>query len=504
MAHLVHPFIARLLDGGTTEDGLPYLVMEHIDGAPIDKYCDSNNLSIRERLKLFLKVCTGVAFAHRNLIVHRDLKPNNILVTHDGEPKILDFGIAKLLAPNTNEETTKSGGSLMTPQYASPEQLLGLDISIGTDIYTLGLLLYELLSGLRPYELRSIPDYKMLRLVIEKDLVLPSSAVRRATKSTKRHNASKELAARSEARAMKPEGLIRILTGDLDAIVSRVLRVAPEERYATADSLAEDIRRHLSGHPVLARKPSSAYKLRKLIGRNKLGVAAFSLILISLALLVNAGLTQLKRIREAQMLLSDLTITLSHGSDTARSILRENNCLPREVDCLLAFNRRIRKQTFISLLEIEHAKQTIAGHPRSDLRHLNLSGLNLNGMNLSHVDLSNALLRKTQLEGANLQGASFSHAVAVEANLSSAELGGADLFGADLTDSDFSGADLRDASFQQATLDGANFEGADLSRANFSGVDLSAALNLEQAQLNVAFGDSETQLEPTATRPSGW
>ncbi len=232
LAALDHPNIARLLDGGTTNDGLPYLVMEYVDGTPIDDFAKS--LSIAEKLHLFLQLCDAVQYAHRNLVIHRDIKPANVLVTHDGVPKLLDFGIAKLASP----ETTRSDATatrLMTPAYASPEQLLGRQVTTASDVYSLGLLLFQLLTDAPPFD----------------------SSTR--TPDTEAPRAS------THARALR---------GDLDTIIGCTLEVDPARRYGSVERLADDVRRHLSGHTVHARRPTFAYRASKFLRRNKLMVAA--------------------------------------------------------------------------------------------------------------------------------------------------------------------------------------------------------------------------------------
>jgi eukaryotic-like serine/threonine-protein kinase len=278
-ARLGHPNITRLLDGGTTDDGLTYFVMEFIEGYPLTKYCDSRQLSITDRLKLFRKICDAVSYAHQNLIVHRDLKPDNILVTAEGTPKLLDFGLAKILeVPADGSDPTMTMVRMGTPAYSSPEQILGEPVGIATDVYSLGVVLYELLTGRRPYRLDSLGWEESARVVCERDATRPSSIV-----SLKANNAD-ETAQISFARRTTVDGLRKRLAGDLDNIVSVALRKEPARRYRSVDQLSEEIQHHLEGRPVKARGDSIAYKTSKLIGRHKLGfalVAAFSLMFIA-------------------------------------------------------------------------------------------------------------------------------------------------------------------------------------------------------------------------------
>jgi non-specific serine/threonine protein kinase/serine/threonine-protein kinase len=287
LASLDHPNIAKILDGGTCAEGLPYLVMELIEGLPITEYCDQQKLSIDERVKLFRVVCSAVHYAHQHLVIHRDIKPGNIFVTADGVPKLLDFGIAKILDPSLlpgGATLTAAGGWLMTPEYASPEQFRGETITTATDIYSLGVVLYELLTGRLPYRLRSRSAHEMASAVCETEPDRPSTAVSRAEEFP----AGKEsLDARSPqeicaARQAPPDKLSRQLAGDLDQIVLKAIRKEPELRYTSAEQLAEDLRRHQEGLPVVARKGTVAYRARKYAVRNRVGVAAAALVALSL------------------------------------------------------------------------------------------------------------------------------------------------------------------------------------------------------------------------------
>jgi eukaryotic-like serine/threonine-protein kinase len=255
LARLDHPFIARLLDGGAADDGSPYLVMEYIDGKPLIEYCEAHGLSTRDRLQIFLRVCAAVHYAHQNLVVHRDLKPGNILVMADGTPKLLDFGVAKLLDPGDGGQTVLATRALrmMTPDYASPEQVRGEVITTATDVYLLGAVLYELLSGERPHKIKTSSAIDIERAICIDDLVRPSLVARQ-----------------------------RKLSGDLDNIVLLAMQKDPQRRYPSALDLSEDIRRHLDGRPVVAREDTVWYRAGKFIRRHKVGVMATALIALSL------------------------------------------------------------------------------------------------------------------------------------------------------------------------------------------------------------------------------
>jgi serine/threonine protein kinase/tetratricopeptide (TPR) repeat protein len=274
LANLDHPNIARLLDGGTTEDHLPYVVMEYVDGEPLTDFCDRKQLSVDDRLRLFERVCHAVQFAHRNLVVHRDLKPANILVTEDGTPKLLDFGIAKLLGDTADRPVTQTAFRPMTPEYASPEQVRGGRITTATDVYALGVLLCELLSGQRPYRV----DHESARAVEDAITAMPPDRPSTALFRMPDEEAEGERPARTPesiagARRTTPERLRRRLSGDLDVITLTALRKEPERRYGSVELLAQDIRRHLDGLPVHARPDTLAYRTGKFIGRHRGAIA---------------------------------------------------------------------------------------------------------------------------------------------------------------------------------------------------------------------------------------
>lgn len=263
LASLSHPNIARLLDGGV-HDGLPYLVMEYVDGVPIDEYCKNQKLGTEARLRLFLTVCGAIEYAHKNLIVHRDIKVSNILVNAEGTPKLLDFGIAKLLAPDGAEiGKTRTAERMMTPEYASPEQLRGEAITTSTDVYALGVLLYELLSGKRPFQLHTTSPIEVVRVICEQMPELPS----RGWKANP---------------ALAPADAQRKIGSELDNIVLMAMRKEPSRRYVSVGQLAEDVEAFLGGYPIRARTDTWGYRSGKLIRRHKIAAVAIAMASVAL------------------------------------------------------------------------------------------------------------------------------------------------------------------------------------------------------------------------------
>jgi serine/threonine-protein kinase len=260
LARLQHPGIAGLLDGGVTQDGRPFLVMEYVEGVPLTSHCDRNVLGIEARLRLFADACAAVQYAHRNLVVHRDLKPANILVTADGRVKLLDFGIARLLEPDLADvasTSTEFGFRAMTPEYAAPEQVSGETITTATDVYALGAVLYELLSGHRPHRFARRTVEEIVRVLMFEPPRPPSARVDEVEEDHGGENGARLAAERiATDRATTTDRLRLQLRGDLDAIVLTALRTEPEHRYASAQALLDDIARHLSGLSVSARKDS--------------------------------------------------------------------------------------------------------------------------------------------------------------------------------------------------------------------------------------------------------
>jgi serine/threonine protein kinase/tetratricopeptide (TPR) repeat protein len=296
LAQLDHPNIARLLDGGATESGEPYVVMEFIDGLPIDQYCDAHALTVDDRVELFRTICAAVQYAHGNLVVHRDLKPGNILVTAAGVPKLLDFGIAKLLAATTIEidvSQTRTRERLLTPSHASPEQVRGESITTASDIYSMGVLLYELLSGKAPYRFRTQTERELERVICEEEPVAPSHALGRPAEGKEPDPYSI-----SRARSTTPDRLRRKLAGDLDTIVLMAMRKEPMRRYASADQLGEDLRRHAAGLPVIARKDTVPYRIGKFTRRHPRALGATAAIVVVIAALIAFYTTRLAAERD--------------------------------------------------------------------------------------------------------------------------------------------------------------------------------------------------------------
>ena len=275
LASLDHPNIARLLDGGSTDQGLPFFAMEYIEGEPIDTYAGRAGLSVEDRLRLFLQVCGAVAYAHQNLVIHRDIKPLNILVTSEGTPKLLDFGIAKVLHPGGEETSTVTSMRLLTPEYASPEQVEGRHATTVSDVYALGVVLYELLTGRSPYRLRSRTPQEVVEAVRTTDPERPSQAG-------------------------DDEKVRRRLRGDLDTILLTALRKEPGRRYQSVEQFGADVRRHLEGMPVLARPDTFGYRAGKFVRRNRVPVAAGSLVVLALVAGTVATAYQAHQARVAQ------------------------------------------------------------------------------------------------------------------------------------------------------------------------------------------------------------
>jgi WD40 repeat protein/serine/threonine protein kinase len=304
LATLKHPHIARLLDGGTTSDGQPYIVMEYVGGMPINEYCQQQRPALHQLLQLFLQVCSAVQYAHQHLIVHRDLKPANILVTSDGTPMLLDFGIAKLLQPDLKRSyQTQAGQTPMTPAYASPEQVRGAELTTTSDVYSLGVILYELLTGCSPYQLPAQTFSEMIRAITDQEPVRPSEAERRRQKD-ERGNPNAVHPANDKTQALRHASAFSIsptaLRGDLDSILLMALRKEPLARFGSVEQLAADINRFLHGLPIQASKGTLTYRVSKFVRRNKIPVVAAALILLSLVTGLGATLRQARIARAEQ------------------------------------------------------------------------------------------------------------------------------------------------------------------------------------------------------------
>ncbi len=330
LANLQHPNIARLLDGGETEDGVPFLVMEYVEGEPIDLYCKRHELTLRQRLDLFLTVCAAVQFAHAHLVVHRDLKPGNILVAQGGLPKLLDFGIAKLAdvgadAPSGTRLTTMFRP--FTPQYASPEQVRGQEVSTSSDVYSLGALLYQLLTGRLPYKIDTLSAAEIEKTICGTDPLLPSVAATRAQASR----------------------LQRQLRGDLDNIVLKAMHKDPARRYASVEQFAEDIRRHMSGHPVLARPDSVAYRSGKFVRRHRAFLAATVAVVVALSAGLAAALAQYRRAERARAL-----------EETQRAVAEEQT---RQAQQLAYVSSIVATESSIRTDQINEARNQLTAAP---------------------------------------------------------------------------------------------------------------------------------------------
>ena len=296
LASLNHPNIAQFLDGGVADDHLPFLVMEYVDGAPITTHCDRNRLGLEARLRLFHDVCAAVHHAHQNLVIHRDIKPNNVLVTEDRRVKLLDFGIAKLMNPTlgpADQPVTRTEWRVMTPDYASPEQVRGDSLTTASDVYALGVLLYTLLSGQRPHRITSGSPQELAEVIVVREPVRPSVAViepEPPRPDTATANQTPETIA--FARGLSVERLRRQLRGDLDAIVMMALRKEPSRRYGSADLLWEDVQRHLDGLPVLAGRGTRWYRARKFLTRHRVEATAAAVVTVSLVATATVAVRQ--------------------------------------------------------------------------------------------------------------------------------------------------------------------------------------------------------------------
>jgi serine/threonine-protein kinase len=361
LASLQHKNIAVLLDGGITPDGRPYLVMEYIEGEPITTWCTARRVAIRDRVALFRQVCSAVAHAHQNLVIHRDIKPGNILVTADGTVKLLDFGIAKLVDADGGDDAmplTRGGARAYTPEYASPEQIRGGTLRTSSDVYSLGVVLFELLAGRRPHIVASRSAADIERAVLGEPVPRPSTVVT--------DEAARERGERNTAR------LSRRLRGELDNIVLMALRLEPARRYASVEALGDDLQRHLVGQPVRAHRDWAGYRLRKFAQRNVAAVTASSLVLIALVGGVIATTAQSRRARSEQLkeqqvnsflrtLLSSVR-PVTGGRDVPASELLDAAARRLDVDRTTPADIRAELETVIGQSYLSLGQFTEAGH----------------------------------------------------------------------------------------------------------------------------------------------
>src|SRR5258706_7405297 len=369
-----------LYDAGVTDRGQPYLAIEYVEGERISSYCDQRKLGLKPRLQLFLQVLSAVQYAHAHLIVHRDLKPANILVTNDGDVRLLDFGIAKLLTEGEANETelTRIGGRALTPEYASPEQITGNAVTTASDVYSLGVVLYELLTGARPYKLKRDTRSSLEEAILSAEQARPSQTAIDPCNA--------------EARGVTPQRLARSLKGDLDTIILKALHKPPSQRYASADAFAQDIERYLSGDAVLAQPESAWYRVRKLVLRNKLAAGSAIAIIASLTLGLGVALWQARIARtEAQ--------TAQAVQTFLTDIFRANS-----ID--QADPAKGRQTTAAELLDIGAKKidGVLGEAPHAKLRVLEVLGQMYDELELNeqaeNVDRKRVLLAK-QLHGKN-------------------------------------------------------------------------------------------------------
>jgi serine/threonine protein kinase len=369
LANLDHPNIARLVDGGTTNDGLPFLVMNYVEGMTITDYCDHHRLTTNQRLELFRTVCAAVQHAHQHLVVHRDLKPSNILITLDGTPKLLDFGIAKVLNPELSAltiEHTHTDLRVLTPDYASPEQVRGEKLTT-SDVYSLGVVLYELLTGHRPYRSINTPPHELARLICELEPVKPSTAITNVEVvphgDTKPQTTITPVSV-SHARDTQPDKLRRRLSGDLDNIILMALRKEPARRYASVEQLAEDIQRHLAGLPVRARQDTFGYRTTKFVRRNRLGVAAAVIIVLSLVGGIVATAWQARAARQekakAESVSTFLKMMLAY-SNPRINVPGKNGGETTMKDVLDEAAKRLDSEEFSNQLEVKAELERIIG-----------------------------------------------------------------------------------------------------------------------------------------------
>ncbi len=371
LAALDHAHIARLLDGGVTPDGLSYLVMEYIEGRPIDEYCDVNRLSTDARIDLFRTVCSAVHYAHQRLVIHRDLKPSNILVTEDGVPKLLDFGIAKLVDRGSGSSTiplARLSVPYLTPEYASPEQVRGETITTASDVYSLGVILYEMLTGRRPHRHTHGSHQMLARMIVEEEPARPSTAVRK-TEEVRRHDGTIKATLTpdgvSRVRDCEPDSLRRRLSGDLDNICLMALRKEPHRRYGSVEQFAEDLRRHRVGLPVIARKDTFTYRAVKFVRRNRAAVVAASLLVLALVggiIGTSAALVAVRRAQDKTLLMNEFLENMLAEADV--------NNVGRDLTVREMLDRAARRvaDDFDGHPDVEAGLRTVIGNAYLSLR----------------------------------------------------------------------------------------------------------------------------------------
>jgi serine/threonine protein kinase len=354
LASLEHPHIARLYDAGVDQLGRPYLALEYVDGTPIDRYCAARRLPLRQRLDLVLQVASAVAHAHTRLVVHRDLKPSNILVTESGEVRLLDFGIAKLLQDDASDaaDLTRQSGRALTPDYASPEQIRGEPIGTPSDVYSLGVVTYELVAQVRPYRLKAAASSRLAEAIAAVEVPLAS-------------------------RATADRDLARQLSGDLDAILNKALKKDPQERYATVAAFADDIQRHLRDEPVVARPDRLGYRTRKFVARHALQVSAAALIVVAVLAGSGVALWQARQARfEAARAeqVKDFALSIFENADTDSGA----GAATTAADLLIAAESRVERE--------------LAGRPETAVELMTAIGYSLLGQ--GRTDDAGKILRK--------------------------------------------------------------------------------------------------------------
>ena len=347
LAKLEHPNIAQLYDAGVTKKGIPYLVMEYVEGVPVNDYCDENKLGVRERLELFRKILDAVHFAHQNLIIHQDIKPSNILVEANGEPKLLDFGIAKIIDA-TNKSSKKKDGEgedelkhFLTPAYASPEQITGDPVTTGSDVYSLGILLYQLLSGHRPYEIKATRERsEIARVICEEEPSLPSTVVSKSQAWTSSTGETRTITPEqvSSLRGTDIAGLKRRLSGDLDHIVMMAVDKVPADRYLTALEFAHDIDRYLLGLPIQAHPASFTYAVQKFVRRNWVGVVATGTAFLIIGSILSQLVKGQAEIASKSNQLAETNTALERQTEATNQLVDEGSARLRFMESLFKYD----------------------------------------------------------------------------------------------------------------------------------------------------------------------